>query len=402
MNVLFITSYWYYANIKSSFVHAQAKALAQQGAKIRVIIPTPPFSNRIPHGAIRCSKLLYKEIVDDVEIYYVICLSFSNYGNTVIGKKSINSYAAIFSLFFVFKYIFSDYIPNVIHAHAFGLGSEVGEWLKKRLKCPLVTTSHGGDANDLLDKGKNKALMKSAKGTDLIITVSKTLEKRLRSNLCEIDMITNYLGCTSFNGRVVEIIDTEALHLVSCSSIISIKRIELIVDALSKIPPCIKVIWTHLGEGPLIEKIRAYSEEKLSECKNINYEFCGFVDNEKVRELYISMGSQLFITTSSTEGLPVSLMEASSVGIPLMGTAVGGIPEIIKDGHNGYLLSLNPTPEEISEHIIEYYNLSIDERKMMSKNSQKVWKRDFDIDVCVKNLLLIYDTLIRKKEQNNG
>ena len=60
-----------------------------------------------------------------------------------------------------------------------------------------------------------------------------------------------------------------------------------------------------------------------------------------------------FITTSSTEGLPVSIQEAMAAGIPIIGTNVGGIPEMI-DG-NGVLLSANPSNKEVAEAILRIY-----------------------------------------------
>ncbi|PZC52367.1 hypothetical protein LH53_05140 [Mesotoga sp. TolDC] len=56
----------------------------------------------------------------------------------------------------------------------------------------------------------------------------------------------------------------------------------------------------------------------------------------------------LFINTSSTEGLPVSIMEAMSFGIPIMATDVGGTSELVTD-ETGVLIPGNCSPEDVSE-----------------------------------------------------
>ena len=58
----------------------------------------------------------------------------------------------------------------------------------------------------------------------------------------------------------------------------------------------------------------------------------------------------MFINVSSTEGIPVSIMEAMSFGIPVIATAVGGTPEIVNN-ENGYLLSKDPSAKELAEVI---------------------------------------------------
>ena len=61
----------------------------------------------------------------------------------------------------------------------------------------------------------------------------------------------------------------------------------------------------------------------------------GNVDNAALLEDYITENYYLFVNVSSSEGIPVSIMEASSVGIPCLATDVGGTGEIISDGVNG-------------------------------------------------------------------
>jgi len=143
----------------------------------------------------------------------------------------------------------------------------------------------------------------------------------------------------------------DEFHLVSVSSITSVKRIERIIDSLDLFlakNTNIKCFWTHIGSGILEKKIKEYSFTKLKYYKNLEVSFLGEISNEKVREFYISNKVDMFINVSDSEGTPVSIMEAMSMGIPAMGPCIGGIPELITV-KSGYLLPEKPTIQEIAE-----------------------------------------------------
>ena len=122
--------------------------------------------------------------------------------------------------------------------------------------------------------------------------------------------------------------NNNVFELVSCSNVISIKRIELIIEALELCNDDMKIHWTHFGDGNLMQQIKELTENKLASYKHISYTFYGHVSNQTVMDYYESHPVNCFITTSSTEGgCPVSIQEAVSYGIPVIGTAVGGVPE---------------------------------------------------------------------------
>lgn len=69
------------------------------------------------------------------------------------------------------------------------------------------------------------------------------------------------------------------------------------------------------------------------------------------------------------------------MGIPVIGTDVGGIPDlIIKEGNrqNGYLLGSNPSPEEISGIICHYIEISDEEKSKLRDNARILWKSTFN------------------------
>ena len=70
----------------------------------------------------------------------------------------------------------------------------------------------------------------------------------------------------------------------------------------------------------------------------MNFKFHGQLQNSEVLDFYNNTQIDCFVTTSSTEGLPVSIMEALCYGIPVLATSVGGIPEAVDD-KVGFLLN---------------------------------------------------------------
>ena len=88
------------------------------------------------------------------------------------------------------------------------------------------------------------------------------------------------------------------------------------------------------------------------------------------------VGVDVFVNVSSTEGTPVSIMEAVSCGIPVLATAVGGNVEIVQE-RNGYLLSENPTPDEIADALL----IVCDNREEIlkkRKGSRAVWQERYN------------------------
>ncbi len=132
--------------------------------------------------------------------------------------------------------------------------------------------------------------------------------------------------------NVLEKKENVDFHIVSCSSLTNVKRVHLIVEVLSNLDS--KIRWTHFGSGDLKE-ILFDKTKKLKD--NIIIDFKGFVDNSKILKFYKDESIDLFINVSSSEGIPVSIMEVISYGIPVIATDVGGTSEIV-DKCNGILI----------------------------------------------------------------
>lgn len=171
--------------------------------------------------------------------------------------------------------------------------------------------------------------------------------------------------------------DRNTFTLVSCSNLIPLKRVHLIIEALSSIQSE-RIHWIHFGDGPEENKLKDLANKKLS--GNISFEFKGRVKNKEVLNFYDTNKPQLFINVSSSEGIPVSIMEAMSFGIPCIATNVGGNSEIVNNNINGMLLSATPSVDEIAKGIMTIQANSQSEYNVMSEKAFKTWEKEYNAD----------------------
>lgn len=142
---------------------------------------------------------------------------------------------------------------------------------------------------------------------------------------------------------------SDTLSIISCSNAIPLKRVELIAEALLKAD--FPVDWTHIGSGPTLEKLSTMIE---SAPKNVSVSLLGQKSNEFVRDLYTKKHFDLFLNVSTTEGVPVSIMEALAAGIPVIATNVGGTSEIV-DSNVGELIDVKISADELLNILRKYY-----------------------------------------------
>jgi glycosyltransferase involved in cell wall biosynthesis len=133
--------------------------------------------------------------------------------------------------------------------------------------------------------------------------------------------------------------------IVSCSALIPLKRVHLIIDILARLTFPIR--WVHFGTGPLMSEITALAKALPA---NVEAELRGGVTNAEIFGFYKKESVNLFVTTSETEGLPITIQEAASFGIPILATNVGGIPELVGP-ETGILIDKAFDPVQVSQKI---------------------------------------------------
>lgn len=186
--------------------------------------------------------------------------------------------------------------------------------------------------------------------------------------------VLDYLGTVKHHQESV--IKTDKFTICSCSTVHQIKRLDLLIEALSHITHQ-NIHWIHIGDGPDFTRIKNYAKSILPD--NIEFCFLGKLPNEDVQSFYSQIPVDLFINVSESEGLPVSIMEAMSYSIPCMATDVGGTSEIV-NSNNGVLLSKDILPIELSAKIIDFIQMDSEIKIRMKQAAFENWNNKFNAD----------------------
>jgi len=185
------------------------------------------------------------------------------------------------------------------------------------------------------------------------------------------------------------------ITILSLAFLSPVKNIEDLVRTLDLIPDDIEITWYHIGGGgKYAESIYSLAQDKLGNKRNISYTFLGTKDRYEIDEFIASHSIDLLINTSHFEGIPVSMMEALSFGIPVVGPDVGGVSELIDNGKNGFLLQGRSNPEELKNILINYSGLSLEEILNLRKSSISTWNKKFNEDINYKEFSQkLYNTI---------
>jgi len=143
-----------------------------------------------------------------------------------------------------------------------------------------------------------------------------------------------------------------------------------------------------IGEGEERENLKNYVKEANLEEKVI---FTGY--REDVEELMAVM--DLFVLTSLREGLPRVLVQAAAVGMPSIAFNVDGVPEIIKDDYNGFLVKVKDV-KRLENRIVEYMN-NKELVLLHGRNGRKFIENKCSIKVMVDKIDKIYQDLVGEK-----
>ncbi len=168
--------------------------------------------------------------------------------------------------------------------------------------------------------------------------------------------------------------------VASCSRVAPIKQVEKIaafVRELNKLLP-VSLHWHHFG-GRSVDLPEVSAEVNLLKSENIPVTFWGHVDHQSLIEFYTRNHVDLFVNFSSSEGVPVSIMEALSFDIPVVATNVGGTSEAVVSGISGLLIDAQEPddPESLAARVVEALEIG----GMLGRSEpKKYWHRRFDAD----------------------
>ncbi|QKJ20022.1 glycosyltransferase [Microbacterium hominis] len=165
--------------------------------------------------------------------------------------------------------------------------------------------------------------------------------------------------------------------IVSCSAVTAVKRVDLVLDAvreLAESPDGSPVRWVHFGGGPGLD---ALCTAAATAPAGLRIELRGHTAHDEVTGFYASHRVDVFVNASSSEGVPVSIMEAIAHGVPVVATAVGGTPEIVgEDLGSGVLVAPDATPGQIAAAVRRVLDDPDD-----AFDPRRVWAQRYDVRI---------------------
>jgi glycosyltransferase involved in cell wall biosynthesis len=305
-------------------------------------------------------EFLRKKVYRNGNFFWNFCTSLllfrAIYANKTIWKKFFSEIKKDDKLYFYWGDKSALIIPS----------------LKKRIDNQVFVRFHGGD---LYEERTNYYIPFREylfPKIDFFVNISEHGKEYLLKNYSKIiDSQKIHVSRLGVFDNGINPVQKDKFHLFSCSNVIAVKRIDLIINALQRIAFSIK--WTHIGAGVLFDEIK----EKVKNLPvNVEVELKGAMKNSQVLDFYLNTHIDMFINVSESEGVPVSIMEALSFGVPVMATDVGGTAEII-DNQVGKLLPKNISAAKIAAEITFFASSDLFKQR---QNARARWAERCDAE----------------------
>lgn len=244
----------------------------------------------------------------------------------------------------------SGYDFDLIDAHFFYPDGVAAARLGKEFGRPVIITARGSDINYYPRHAiPRREIVWAGEQASGLIAVSQALKDRmveLGMGPEKIRVLRNGVDLETFRpvGRAPANPDAgrDGARIVSVGGLVPLKGHDLIIRALPMLPEAVLKI---VGEGPL----RAQLERLTAEVGVADrVQFLGAVPHRELAAIYSA--ADLLVLASEREGWPNVLLEAMACGTPVVGSAVGGVPEVIAAPAAG-LLFHDRTPEAIADGV---------------------------------------------------
>lgn len=310
---------------------------------------SPPLLPFVPKGN---AKLVLKGLFNFAPLFPLLRCFFSE--KAYAGKQKLWDFLTAFLLVrSIYPKVVASIKPDDLLYFYWGDKSAmVAPLLKRRLDNKVIARFHGGDLYEEVKKSRyipfRRLLFRNLDAAVPIAEVGKSYLQEKYGIYAPKNIEVHKLGVFD---RGLNPPSSEAVfHIASCSNLVPVKRVNLLAQAVGLLD--FPVRWTHIGDGPG----RADIEKIISGFpKHIEGVLLGAMPNSGVLDFYQSHHIDVFVNVSSSEGLPVSIMEAISFNIPVLATDVGGTSEIVDDTV-GKLINPDLTPKLLASKLTDLRN----------------------------------------------
>ena len=286
---------------------------------------------------------------------------------------------------------------DLIHAHLFG-SSVYGSLAGLFTHTPVISTFHGLVDVNTSDKYLKQKIAIVKKGST-IVAVSQKIKDYLVENTSLYDsdvlMIPNGIHLkgpvTTDNHRFREQYNIpDSSTIIGCLGNIrpakdyetAINTIKLLLEKKQDVVLLIAGATNHDLYNFFLDLIKQYNLEN-------NVQFIGFVDDP----FEFLSNLDIYLMTSTTEGQPISLFQAMSTKLPIVGTKCG-IEDVLVDGKTAWISPVK-SHASLSENIISIIN-NPEKADIRAKKAQEFVNEYYNIDTMFENYDALYNRLIKK------
>lgn len=353
------------------------KMLAEKGHEIHFISSSLPF---------RLKKMYHNIYYHQVEVNQYSVFQYPPYDIALASKMA--------------EVIQRENL-DLLHVH-YAIPHAVCAILAKQMSrkdVKIVTTLHGTDITVLgYDASLTDSIRFGIEESDIVTAVSHSLimetNDLIKPNK-RIEAIYNFV-----DERVYHKVSSDHLRneygvspnekvIIHVSNFRPVKRVQDVVKSFAKIVDKIPAKLLLVGDGPEISLINRLAEELHIRNRVL---FLGKQDN--LEELYSI--SDLMLLLSEKESFGLVALEAMACGVPVIGTNVGGIPEVISDGETGYICELGDI-DSVVDKAVHLLNEEELHRQFSQKSIQKVYD-DFHGEKIVQQYEDLYYQLVNGGE----
>jgi glycosyltransferase involved in cell wall biosynthesis len=238
---------------------------------------------------------------------------------------------------------------------------------KKGVIQKAISRTHRFDLYDDAFKGRVPFRRLKVKYLDSVFAVAKHGQQYFKGKVIESmkpKIKLSYLGVRQPEKIFDQCEERQEKTIISVSNTQPFKRVHLIPAMLAKFD--IPIRWIHFGKGPMDSKI---AEEIKKLPAHIRAEQAGSIPNAEILKFYIDNQIDMFVSLSSSEGLPISMMEAISYGVPVFACNVCGIPDLVNETTGG-LFDQDDTIEVIGNKLKHKMVQKFDRDKILKFSRQ--------------------------------
>lgn len=348
-------------------------------------------------GIATLAQTLVQSLEQQVDLMYLPTVE--RRARSESGKLSWKNIRTAISLYGRFVLAILRFRPQIIHIHtADGIA-----WLKDSLlilfgkvfHCRIVLHVHGGAFDQRYHEGIRlvRTYTRYVMGlADVILAISGEWQKRLAS-IAPADRIFTFSNCIAVDEIPFSLSQPSGsgTDLLFLGKVGAGKGIFDLLDAMKRLKSAnlSLTLWIAGDEESTGDIARVNAQIKEYELEEI-CETVGVVYGKSKLDLLAK--TDIFVLPSYSEGLPIAVLEALASGLAVITTPVGGIPEVVKDGYNGFLIA----PGNVDALTEKILLLATDERicNTMGQRSRKFAEQELDVKPYVERLRRLYESLL--------